>query len=104
MTSNVVCPYNPDEQYFYVRWTTYDIQLRTANHELNHFMFHYYYGDLEKEMGDEKWNILKESMTLFTEPNNPGYPAEEELRKMYMSKRWSNVDEIIVAGKELLIN
>ncbi|MFH1648310.1 MAG: hypothetical protein ABIA11_01090 [Patescibacteria group bacterium] len=102
ITTNSVCPYNPEQRYFYVRWTNFSSQLSTANHELNHFMFHHYYGYLEKKMGDEKWNILKESMTFFTEPNSSGYPAEKELREMYLSKRWKDVDEIIEAGKEIL--
>ena len=66
-------------------------------------MFHRYYLHLEEEMGDEKWNILKESMTFFTEPNSSGYPAEKEFRNLYLSKKWKNIDEIIEVGKALLL-
>jgi len=104
LTTNVVCPYNFDERWFFIRRNLIEGQLSTANHELNHFMFHHYYADLEKEMGDEKGGVLKESLTFFTDFNNPGFPDEEELRKLYLSKKWKNVDEIIEAGKDLLLN
>ncbi|MBU1132827.1 hypothetical protein KKG08_00980 [Patescibacteria group bacterium] len=104
LTTNVVCPYNFDERWFFIRRNLTEGQLSTANHELNHFMFHHYYSDLEEELGEEKANILRESLTLFTDINNEGFSDEKPLRDLYMSKKWLDVDEIINAGKELLLN
>ena len=103
LTTNVSCPYSFEDKYFYIRGRIAELQLSIANHELNHFMYYYYYPELEKDLGEDKSEALKESLTFFTDINNAGFPDEKDLRKLYLSRKWKNIDEIIEAGKELLL-
>ena len=77
-------------------------QIRGIIHELNHFMFYYYYSRLEKTLGLDKYELLKESLTFFTNPEAQGYPDEKPLRKLYLSRKWKNIDEAICKGADLL--
>lgn len=102
ITTNTVCPYNYKERYFFVQKVALAFQLNTIMHELNHFMFYYYYQKLEQKLGKDKYELLKESLTFFTNPVQSGYPDEKKLRELYISKKWKNVDEIINAAVKLL--
>lgn len=77
-------------------------QVGTILHEFNHFMFYHYYPELKDKLGKEKYELLKESLTFFTNPNQIGKPDEDKLRQLYASKNWSSVEEIINAGAHLL--
>lgn len=102
ITTNMICPYNYEERYFFVQKSALTVQLNTVMHELSHFMFYYYYPKLKEKLGKDEYELLKESLTFFTNPAQPGYPDEEKLRKLYMSKKWKNVDEIVKAAVKLL--
>jgi hypothetical protein len=81
LSSLPICPYD-----FKKRWimifaeTTTERQLQILTHELNHFMFYYYFGKLKKELGKERFESLKEALTVFTNPEEKGYPAQQKLR------------------------
>lgn len=97
------CPYNYSEFsiYFSLKASPSQ-QISTAIHELNHFMFFYYFSDLENELGEKNYQLLKESLSFFSNPEQPGYPAEKELRELYLSRKWESIDEAILEGKKLL--
>jgi len=43
LTTNFIFPYNYEQKYFFVNFKYLSTQLNTIKHELNHFMFYYYY-------------------------------------------------------------
>lgn len=102
ITTNIFCPYNYEERYLYIQTGSLVDQLDTIQHELNHFMFYYYYPKLERKLGKNKYELLKESLTFFTNPNQSGYPDEKRLRELYTTKKWGNIDEIIEVASKLL--
>lgn len=103
ITTNVICPYNYEKRYFFVQKLPVVVQLNTIMHELNHFMFYYYYNELEHKLGNNNYELLKESLTFFTNPFQIGYPDEKDLRILYKSKKWKNIDEIINSAINLLL-
>lgn len=103
LTTLPISPYNYEQRYFYVFHRAMSkIQLRVATHELCHFMFYYYYTDIKTTLVGEKYELLKESITFFTNPESPGKPNEKPLRDLYKSKEWGSLDEAIRAGWEHL--
>ncbi|MDD4762020.1 MAG: hypothetical protein PHZ25_03300 [Candidatus Pacebacteria bacterium] len=103
LTSIPICPHNFKEKYFFVfAMATKTIQLRIIEHELNHFMFYNYYSQLKNILENEKYELLKESLTFFSNPEEEGKPNEKELRKMFMEKIWNNLDEAINEAVERL--
>lgn len=79
-------------------------QLRILSHEMNHFLFYAAYAnDLSARLGQEKFELLKESMTIFTNPEQAGKPNEEPLRKLYIEKRVRSLDEAVQLGTDFLL-
>jgi hypothetical protein len=99
LSSLPICPYN-----FKKRWimvfadTRVKRQIEILAHELNHFMFYYYFGYLKKELGEEKFESLKEALTVFTNPEEKGYPNQERLR-VWLSGQKKTIPEIIESGR-----
>jgi uncharacterized protein YndB with AHSA1/START domain len=80
-------------------------QLRILSHELNHFLFYVvYFHDLSVKLGEDKFELLKESVTIFTSPEKDGKPDEEPLRKLYLEKHVRSLDEAVQIGAEFLMN
>ena len=105
LTTIPICPYNfKTKQIFVHAKAPVQIQLNILAHELNHFMFYFYYHKLREELGDDKFELLKESLTLFTNPEQAGKPDEKPLRGLFLSKSYNNLNEAIEDGKRLLIN
>lgn len=104
LTTLELCPYNYQKRYIYIRASVpAQQQLRILSHELNHFMFYYYYADLSKKLGQEKFELLKESLTLFTNPEQTGKPNEKPLRELYRSNDYHNLDDVIHDGFKYLL-
>ncbi len=103
MTTNYIFPYNYEQRYFYANYKYISSQLATATHELNHFMFYYYYEFLKDKLGNEKYELLKEALTFFSNPEQEGKPNELPLRKLFKSKLWANLDEAISLGAKYLL-
>lgn len=104
LTTNYIFPYSYEQRYFYANIEYLMPQLGTAKHELNHFMFYYYYPKLKEQLGDEKYELLKESLTFFSNPELKGKPNELPLRELYRSKIWVNMDEAVKAGVVFLVS
>lgn len=103
LTSLPLCPYSYKDKYLFVYINNpVEKQIKTILHELNHFMFYFYYPNLKEELGHEKYELLKESLSYFSNPEQKGKPNEKELRELYTSKSWKNIEEIIKNGVELL--
>jgi len=101
ITTNFIFPYNYKQKYFFVNYKYLSSQLNTIKHELNHFMFYYYYPVI-KNLDLEKYELLKESITFFSNPEQEGKPNEKPLRDLYKSKIWNSLDEAIVEATKLL--
>lgn len=101
LTSIPICPYNFEKRWIMVFAYTPKIntQLEIIIHELNHFMFLYHYGDLERKIGKKKFEQLKEALTVFTDSEyKKGYPNQKKLRK-WLKKQKGTISEIIEAEK-----
>jgi len=103
LTTNYIFPYNYEQKYFYANYKYISSQLSTTTHELNHFMFYYYYPSLKDKLSNEKYELLKESLTFFSNPDREGKPNELPLRELFKSKLWTNLDEAISAGAKYLL-
>jgi len=102
LTTNNICPYSYEDRYFFANYKYASEQMDVTRHELNHFMFYYYYDSLKTKLGEEKLELLKESLTFFSNPNQTGKPNETPLREFFKTKLWGNLDEAILAGVEFL--
>src|SRR3989344_7387465 len=95
LTSLPICPYNYKERWIMIFANIpTERQLQILTHELNHFMFYYYFGNLESELSKEKFESLKEALTVFTNPEEKGYPAQQKLRA-WLVKEEGTIPEII---------
>ena len=103
LTTNNIFPYSYENRYFFVFYKFLMPQLGTAKHELNHFMFYYYYPELLETLGKERYELLKESLTFFSNPEQGGKPNEKPLRELFGSKIWSSLDEAVAAGAKYLL-
>lgn len=93
-----ICPYNFEKKWIIVfAGASIEKQLQILTHELNHFMFYHYFGELKKEIGEEELESLKEVLTVLTNPEEKGYPDQQELRIWLL---WQNktIPEIIEDG------
>ncbi len=99
ITTLKICPYDYPERWFMISvYGDPKSHLNTALHELNHFMFYYYFGKLRGELGHEKFESLKEALTVFTNPDEEGYPAQRRLRA-WLARQKGTISEIIREGK-----
>lgn len=100
ITTANIHPYDYEERWFMSgRNQSEQGHLRTAIHELNHFMFYYYYPHLKDKLGNEKYEIIKEALAIFTNPEGTDKPTVEKLEqylKRYLDK---TIDEVIEKGE-----
>ncbi len=99
VTTIGTCPYNYNEKWFMIsmRFSLFD-NLRAIGHELIHLHFHhYYFEDIEKQIGKEKTHDLKESLTVLLNyefldlwfSQDKGYLQHKELRE-FIEKEWKD--------------
>lgn len=104
LTINNRCPYNIQESFFFVTMPS-DLQLRKIiMHELWHFYTWYKFGHTwESKIGKEKYNEIKESLTVLLNTEckylmpegiiDKGYPQHKELREKIL-KLWGETKDI----------
>lgn len=91
------CPYNPKEDWFMTNlfWDL-DNTLATAAHEIIHLQFHHYFEyDLKRKISNEKFQNLKEALTVLLnvefsdllKEKDVGYPKHKKLRE-FISRKW----------------
>jgi len=98
LTTCFGCPYYYEKRYFYIgRNYGFLGILNTARHELNHFMFHYYFDDYikEKSVSRENKEYLKEALTILTS----GRKTENEGRKAQILQ----IEDFVKQNKNLPI-
>jgi len=112
LTINDRCPYNIKEGSFFVTMPN-DLYLRKiAMHELWHFYTWYKFGiTWEEKIGKEKYNGIKESLTILLNVEckdllpegiiDKGYIQHEELRKKIISL-WKETKDIDKVWNELV--
>lgn len=92
-------PYNYKGRWMMVgMYHSLEYQFKIILHELNHFMFYFYYSHLQAELGMERFESLKESLTVFTDPEEQGYPDHQQLRQ-WLKKQKGTIPEIIEKGE-----
>ena len=82
LTTQNTCPYSYEGRFYFVNSKFVSRQLEVSLHELNHFMFFYYYPHLKKSLSADAYDLLKESLAFFSNPTGTGYPDETPLRKL----------------------
>ncbi|MDO8570066.1 MAG: hypothetical protein Q7R97_00585 [Candidatus Daviesbacteria bacterium] len=98
-TTAPICPYNYNKRWIAVVCkATPEIQINILKHELNHFMFYFYYSELKMTLTTEKFESLKESLTVFTNPEEQGYPNHQKLRAWLKSQK-SPIPEILKSSE-----
>lgn len=98
LSSIPICPYNFSKRWIMIfAGTTTKRQIDILTHELNHFMFLYHFGNLKEELGNKKFESLKESLTVFTNPEEKGYPNQQKIRSWLKGQK-GTISEIIESG------
>ncbi|MBD3247003.1 hypothetical protein GF378_00080 [Candidatus Pacearchaeota archaeon] len=102
------CPYSFKESWFMFRFfDSIPGILKTTAHELMHLFFHeYYWDDIEKQVGKEKTNDLKEALTVllnlefrhFWFVKDKGYSKHEKLR-LFIEDNWKKQKDFDVLLK-----
>lgn len=102
LTINNRCPYNIQENWFFTSINKLS-PIRSIMHELWHFYTWYKFGDREQQIGINKYNDIKESLTVLLNiecksllpegTTDNGYPQHQELRKKII-KLWQEKPDI----------
>lgn len=98
ITTLPICPYDYENRWFMVnRNNSVGGFINTAKHELNHFMFYYYYlGSLiQKGVSQEKREKLKEALAIFSNPEGNDKPDVKELEAYLKVLNGKSMDEVI---------
>jgi len=98
ITTFPICPYNYKDRWFMVsRNNSIAGFINTAKHELNHFMFYYYYSDklVQQKISQEKREKLKEALAIFSNPEGNNKPNIKELESYLQTLKGKVMDEII---------
>lgn len=97
-TTAGICPYYYEKRWFMI----YDNADRArvisvASHELNHFMFFYYYYEnlKNRSINEYKLKVLKEALPFITEDEGTRKPDAVELGEYLMKLKGKPMDEII---------
>jgi hypothetical protein len=106
LTINSRCPYSIEDNYFYVSMSRPSVR-RTIMHELWHFYTWYSLGaEQEEKLGKERYNVLKESLTVLLNIEcadlmpegvyDGGYPQHQELREKIVQfwAKYRNMDKL----------
>ncbi len=112
LTVNSRCPYSIKENSFYVSLQSASVK-KTAMHELWHFYTWYGLGtDQEEKLGKEKYNDLKEALTVLLNVEckdllpegvtDGGYPQHKELREKIV-ELWGKERNINSLWKSLTV-
>ena len=113
LTINSRCPYSLEENYFFVTVPTYPhIARKTVMHELWHFYTWYTFGvDQEEKLGKQKYNDIKEALTVLLnveckdllpeDVTDKGYPQHAELRAKILAL-WNTEKNIYKVWEALI--
>ena len=95
LSSLPICPYNYKDKWFMLYANTpIDRQMSIIKHELNHFMFYYYFPTKELCLDNNKYESLKEALTVLSNEEEVGYPNQQKIRA-WLSKQKGTVKQIL---------
>jgi len=96
ITTIPICPYNFKQRWLAVfKNASPKEHINIVIHELNHFMFYFYFSPLKEKLGEEKFEDLKEALTVLTNPEEKGYPAHRKLRAFIQKYHYLPLEKII---------
>ena len=98
LTTFPINPYNYKEKWFMVGRNSSIVGIiSTTKHELNHFMFYFYFLEelRKRNVSLEKREKLKEALAILTNPEGNDKPDVKELEKYIQSQKEKPVKEII---------
>ena len=76
-------------------------------HEMNHFMWGHseYPARLKERLTSKEIDLIKETLTYFTEPDDPSTrPAEKPLKALYAGQEWESLDQVVETAANFLIS
>jgi len=98
ITTFSISPYDYKNRWFMItRNNSIAGFINTAKHELNHFMFYYYYLDklIQNGVSYQKREKLKEALVIFSNPGGNDKPDIKELESYLKTLKNKTMDEII---------
>lgn len=98
LTTFPIFPYNYKEKWFMShRESSINGHYKTALHELNHFMFYFYFLKKLKQRGvsSKKIEMLKEALTVLSNPDEDDKPSIRHLKNYLKTHNKKPIDEII---------
>jgi len=100
LTTVNIFPYDFGERWF-MSGKNLDLggHIKTTLHELNHFMFYYYYPDLKKELGWKKYEILKEALAIYTNPEGNNKPDAKKFEDYFKKHLNKSIPSILAEGE-----
>ena len=111
LTINRRCPYNFDENWFFVAISGNSLVEPIAMHELWHFYTFYKFGPAWEDIGRKKYNDIKEALTVLLNvvckdlfpkgTQDKGYPQHKELREKIL-EFWNKKQDINYVWNEML--
>lgn len=100
LTTANICPYSYTRRWYMTgRNSSEEGHVKTALHELNHFMFYYYYPELENELGKEKYEFLKEALAIYTNPEGNNKPTIKKLESYFAKHLDKTIPEVLSLGE-----
>lgn len=102
LTTIPSCPYDYAKKRIFVHAEPgIQTQFRILSHELNHFFFYFKYAkSLSSRLEKRQLETLKESLTVFTNPEQRPYPEAAPLVEKYIAKGIKTIEDAIEAGVE----
>lgn len=106
LTTISSCPYQYKKRQIFIHaMPGIQAQLRILSHELNHFFFYWKYTEkLSVVLNKEELETLKESLTLFTNPEQKPYPNAKLLIEQYLVTGADSIEKAIEVGTAFLID
>ena len=96
VTTAPIFPYNYEQLWFMIgRNLSPQKQIDLTLHELNHFMFYFYYTKKLKHLSNQNFETIKESLSILTNPEGNDKPSVKPLEKIVLRNKNKSIDEII---------
>jgi len=99
LTSVTLCPYFGDNSFMLVIGSDKQERDQAVIHELNHITFNHYfpYSQYSQQLTFRQYIILFESFTVLTNPEESGYPACQQIRKLIvdLDRKKYSIQQII---------
>ncbi len=89
-------PYSYKQRWYLLgRNSSEENHIKITLHELNHFMFYYYYPHLKKDLGKEKYEVLKEALAIYTNPEGNDKPGVQRLESYFKENASKSLKKLL---------